>query len=292
MDLVSIIIPLYNKEKAIKNTVLSVLKQTYADIEIVIVDDGSTDNSREIVEKLAETDDRIFLYHKENGGVSSARNYGLKMARGKWVTFLDADDELMPDNVEVLVNLVNKFGVKIGAANFLDTCDGITSVSRFNYLHFRDKVVRNFILELIKSRAFFCNGAIIFRKDILGDRPYNESLSRFEDAEFELRLFNKYPIAITTKPVVLIHREMSESSKLRKDPEKDDYIFNMNFRGKTIWQKIKMGQFILEGVNTYKGSKEILKKKYGNNFYYAYIYYAIFFYYKVINKIRKMTKTI
>ena len=85
---------------------------------------------------------------------------------------------------------------------------------------------------------------------------------------------------------------MSESSKLRKDPEKDDYIFNMNFRGKTIWQKIKMGQFILEGVNTYKGSKEILKKKYGNNFYYAYIYYAIFFYYKVINKIRKMTKTI
>lgn len=292
MDLVSIIIPLYNKEKAIENTVRSVLKQTYENIEIVVVDDGSTDNSREIVENLSKIDNRIFLYHKENGGVSSARNYGLKMSKGKWVTFLDADDEIMPENVQVLINLVNKFDVKIGAANFLDTFDGVTNVSHFGYLHFKDKVVKNFILELIKYRAFFCAGATIFRKDILGEKPYNESLSRFEDAEFELHLFNKYPIAITTKPIILRHREMAELSKLRKNPEKDDYIFNMDFSNKKLWQKIKMGQFILEGVNSYKGSKKILKKKYGKNYYYAYIYYAIFFYYKVINKIRKITRTI
>ena len=136
MDLVSIIIPLYNKERAIENTVKSVLRQTYNNIEVVIVDDGSTDNSRKIVEKISESDNRIFLYHKENGGVSSARNYGLKMAKGKWVTFLDADDEIMPNNVEVLINLVNKFNVEIGAANFLDTFNGVTKISYFHYLHF------------------------------------------------------------------------------------------------------------------------------------------------------------
>lgn len=292
MDLVSIVIPLYNKEKAIENTLSSVLKQTYTNFEAVVVDDGSTDESRKIVEKMAVKDKRIILYHKENGGVSTARNYGLKMAKGKWVTFLDADDELLPDNLETLVELVNKFDVKIGAANFLDTFDGKTNVSHFHYLHFKDKVVKNFILELIKYRAFFCAGATIFRKDILGEKPYNEKLSRFEDAEFELNLFNKYPIAITTKPIILRHREMAELSKPRKDPEKDDFIFNMDFTGKTVWQKIKMGQFILEGVNSYKGSKKILKNKYKKNYYYAYVYYAIFFYYKVINKIRKITRTI
>lgn len=292
MDLVSIIIPLYNKEKAIENTVKSVLLQTYSNIEVVIVDDGSTDNSRIIIEKISESDSRVFLYHKKNGGVSSARNYGLKMSKGKWVTFLDADDELLPNNIETLVDLVNKFNVNIGTANFYETFDGVKKNMFFNYLHFKDRVIKNFILELIKFRAFFKPGATIFKKEILGEKPYDETLNRFEDAEFELNLFNKYPIAITLKPVIIYHREMAELSKLRKHPEKDDYIFNMNFKNKTVWQKIKMGQFIIEGINTYTDSKRILRKKYGAYFYYIYVYYAIYIYYRVINKIRKITKTL
>ena len=89
---VSIIIPVYNVEEFIFKTVKSVMNQDYKDIEIILVDDGSPDNSAKIIDELAKRDDRIVCVHKDNGGVSSARNVGLRMASGEYVTFIDGDD--------------------------------------------------------------------------------------------------------------------------------------------------------------------------------------------------------
>ena len=83
--LFSVIIPLYNKEKCIKDTIFSVLSQTYANFEIIVVDDGSTDNSATNVKSI--NDYRIKYYYKDNGGVSSARNYGISKAKGGWIFF-------------------------------------------------------------------------------------------------------------------------------------------------------------------------------------------------------------
>lgn len=88
---VSIIIPVYNVEEFIFKTVKSVMNQDYKDIEIILVDDGSPDNSAKIIDELAKRDDRIVCVHKDNGGVSSARNVGLRMASGEYVTFIDGD---------------------------------------------------------------------------------------------------------------------------------------------------------------------------------------------------------
>lgn len=88
----SIIVPVYNVEKYIENCVSSVLKQTYGDFELLLVDDGSTDNSPLICDSLAEKDERIKVIHKQNGGVSSARNEGIRQAKGDYILFLDADD--------------------------------------------------------------------------------------------------------------------------------------------------------------------------------------------------------
>jgi glycosyltransferase involved in cell wall biosynthesis len=105
--LISVIIPLYNKEKYIHNTLKSVTDQTHKDLEIIVIDDGSTDNSANIVLKIP--DKRIRYFKKNNGGVSQARNIGLSIADGDWLIFLDADDTLESDSIEKLLNLSIKF---------------------------------------------------------------------------------------------------------------------------------------------------------------------------------------
>lgn len=96
---VSVIIPVYNVEKFILKTVESVMNQDYKDVEIILVNDGSPDNSAQIIDELAKRDSRIICIHKENGGVSSARNAGLKIATGEYVTFIDGDDWVEPNYI-------------------------------------------------------------------------------------------------------------------------------------------------------------------------------------------------
>lgn len=90
--MISIIIPVYNVEDKIQKCICSILQQTYTDWELLLVDDGSSDSSGEICDEYSQVDIRIRVFHKENGGVSSARNYGLNKANGEWIVFVDSDD--------------------------------------------------------------------------------------------------------------------------------------------------------------------------------------------------------
>lgn len=105
--MISVVIPLYNKEKSIAQTLECVLNQTYKDFEIVVVDDGSKDNGAAIVEQFA--DSRIHLVRQTNRGVSAARNRGIEEAQGEYVAFLDADDVWQADHLENLVNLIRQY---------------------------------------------------------------------------------------------------------------------------------------------------------------------------------------
>lgn len=100
---ISVIIPVFNIESYIKRCVDSILSQTYPNIEIIIVDDGSTDNSGRIIDDIASTNSSIRVLHKKNGGVTSARLEGVKIASGDWITFVDGDDYIEPDMYEVLM---------------------------------------------------------------------------------------------------------------------------------------------------------------------------------------------
>lgn len=113
--LVSIIIPAYNAEKWVERAVRSCMGQTYREIEILVINDGSTDNTQTIVEKLQKQDGRIRLISQENGGVSRARNVGLDNAKGEYVVFLDADDEFLCDGVESLLATLVKYDADICA---------------------------------------------------------------------------------------------------------------------------------------------------------------------------------
>ena len=115
-SLISIIIPVYNVEKHLKKCVDSVLVQSYNNIEVILIDDGSTDKSGNICDKLALSDSRIVVKHKKNGGLSSARNMGIDEAKGEYITFIDSDDVISEDYIEYLYkNLIdNDSDISIG----------------------------------------------------------------------------------------------------------------------------------------------------------------------------------
>ena len=105
--LVSIIVPIYNAEKYIEKCTNSLMNQTYNNIEIILVNDGSKDNSKNILEKLSKKDKRIIIINKENGGVSTARTEGMKKSNGEFLMFMDSDDYVDADYVEYFYNLIN-----------------------------------------------------------------------------------------------------------------------------------------------------------------------------------------
>ena len=96
-SLISVITPIYKAERFLDKCISSVLTQSYTNFELLLIDDGSPDNSGAICDKYAKNDSRIKVFHKKNGGVSSARNYGLDLAQGEFILFLDSDDYLSQD---------------------------------------------------------------------------------------------------------------------------------------------------------------------------------------------------
>ena len=102
--MVSCIIPVYNTEKYLPRCIESVLAQTFVDWEMLLIDDGSTDASGSICDEYAAKDERIRVFHKENGGISSARNVGLNYAQGEWIFFVDSDDSLPKTSLESLLS--------------------------------------------------------------------------------------------------------------------------------------------------------------------------------------------
>lgn len=116
--LVSVIVPVYNVESYLEECVKSLVAQTYGLIEIILVDDGSTDRSGVLCDRLSGTDSRIRAFHKANGGLSDARNYGLRHASGEWISFVDSDDWVSPVFIEALLRAALDTGCDIAAVPF------------------------------------------------------------------------------------------------------------------------------------------------------------------------------
>jgi len=108
MAIVSIIIPTYNRKKTLIEAIESVLSQTFKDFELLVIDDGSNDGTREIMDQYCQTDSRIKYFYQQNNGRSSARNKGLNESTGTYVTFLDSDDLYLPEKIEKQVSVLNK----------------------------------------------------------------------------------------------------------------------------------------------------------------------------------------
>lgn len=128
--LISVIVPIYNAEKYLERCVNSIQNQTYSNLEIILVDDGSTDASGKIADELANGDERILVIHQKNGGLSNARNSGIAAANGKYISFVDADDYLHPDFLIRLLAVCEEYDCEISQCNFLYT-DGTDIPSKY-----------------------------------------------------------------------------------------------------------------------------------------------------------------
>ncbi len=117
-DMVSVIVPIYNSEKYLRRCLDSIVNQSYKNIEIILIDDGSTDKSGNICDEYAEKDKRIKVVHQKNRGASVARNVGIGNAKGKWITFVDSDDYITADSISYLLNLAKEYNAKMAVATY------------------------------------------------------------------------------------------------------------------------------------------------------------------------------
>lgn len=166
---VSVIIPVYNVEKYLHRCVESVIKQTYKELEIILVDDGSKDNSGLLCDQLAEKDDRIVALHKENGGLSSARNTGNKVASGEYILYLDSDDYLARDCVKKALTMCKKTGAQIAIMQMMyiseETNDEIsTSEKEFLKVLSAEEAIEASLYQRLYS---CCAPAKLFHREII-----------------------------------------------------------------------------------------------------------------------------
>lgn len=251
-DMISIVIPLYNKEKNIRDTIASVLKQTYKDFELIVVDDGSTDNSANEVKSIK--DNRIRYLYKENGGVSSARNYGVKAAIGKWILFLDADDTLMRECLEVLVSPLDEEGIDISAAKFYTVKDDVKRINSTS--RYVGKVPNNY-KWLFLNRVNLRTGCCLIRKSVLLKNPFDEHISRFEDMKAILEWARFSTIYVSNVSVMSYQTDNSSLSSVSKDISKD-FIFNMQFKHRGFWEKCILGRLLYLGWIGYTHERKAL----------------------------------
>lgn len=158
---ISVIIPVFNVEKYLKRCVESVLNQTYYNLEILLIDDGSTDRSGIICEELKKDDSRIKVFHKRNAGVSSARNVGIKNATGKYLIFIDSDDRLEFTMIEILYNNLKKNNVDISVCEYYIEFEN-GKIER-KQLEEEEKILtkEEFYVEILKDEFF---GGYLFNK--------------------------------------------------------------------------------------------------------------------------------
>lgn len=248
----SVVIPLYNKELSITNTVQSVLDQTYQNFEIVIINDGSTDSSIKAVEAI--NDNRIRLIHQENQGVSAARNRGIKEAKYEWIAFLDGDDLWEPNHLEE----VNKMMViysdeKVFVTSF------VYSDNRPMFKHPRQTPIfkiENYFKETIKESLMWTSVAVVNKRCFDSVGGFNEILKYGEDLELWLRLANGFEIIKSSKVTAIYRINAENRSDLNRDLDScfsyniklspglnnDEYIYLCEIINKKLYSLFRTGR--------------------------------------------------
>lgn len=277
--MISVIIPLYNKYLAIARTIESVIRQTYKDWELLIIDDGSNDGSDQVVRQYI-SDKRIRYIYKSNGGVSLARNMGIQMAKGEWLLYIDADDYLLPNALETLLNLAEKFKVNIAASNFYVESEGKRRASLYNV---KEGIVSNNFRSLFFNSFDIRAGATLYKSSLIKQYRFDETLIRYEDAKLEFDILRNHKVAITRQFTMVYTKDYAGLSKPASDFSKD-YISCMSFEGKPFWEKMKLASLVNYGLSIYPNCINEIKAIYSNQFKWLYLSSIIGFFVRFLNK--------
>lgn len=241
-DLISIIVPIYNVEKYLVKCIDSLVNQTYKNIEIILVDDGATDNSGKMADEISKKDKRIIVYHKKNGGLSDARNYGIEKAKGKYICFVDSDDFVNKDYIYTLYDLIIKSKCQISVIGYEKI---------YNYEDIADDECEGIIKKYTTEEAI----DELFKEDSYGNYAWNKM--------YNINLFNdiRYPfgkkmedLGTTYKLFLKCDRIIYNNKKLYYYYQRDGSIIN------THDSKLYL-DLLTQAIERYK----TLKIKYSNS---------------------------
>lgn len=220
MDLISIIIPVYKVEKYIHRCVDSVVNQTYKNLEIILVDDGSPDNCGKICDEYAEKDNRIKVIHKENGGLSDARNWGIDAATGEWLFFIDSDDWMHLETIKKLYDVVIENDASVGVSGFLKSYGGCVNVDTLTQV----MMCTPKDLFIQKYAVFTVAWAKLYKKDCFQNIRY--PVGKIHEDEFVTYriLFAQEKLAYIDQPYYAYFMNMEGLSKKQWTPNRMDAI--------------------------------------------------------------------
>lgn len=194
---ISVIVPVYNAKKYLHRCIDSILSQTFTDFELLLIDDGSKDKSGAICDEYAVKDNRVRVFHKENGGVSSARNLGLDNAEGEYVTFVDADDYWLEDTALMcLLNLARTYELDVIRGEYVSVDANGNRIIVKDYTFKKSfeckKLEANEFLKNVVCGEFFLPLCLV-RRNVIGQLRFDENQVFLEDMKFYMQILLKQP---------------------------------------------------------------------------------------------------
>lgn len=246
---ISIIVPVYNLENFIENTVAMLTSQTYKNLEIILIDDGSTDNSLEICQRLAKSDSRIVVIHQENSGVSAARNTGIKLSTGEYIGFCDGDDSIENDIYEFLYkNLVeNNADISICGVTMVNPDGSVNNISTEKHIVWDNP--QDYLKALFKGTTTMNVYTKLFKAEICKNTPFPTNLKTNED--------KFYCFTASLKAKLICLNDISKYTYFRRAGSSTVMEFTEKF-----FDSIKSSDMIIELCK--ENCPEILNNAYAN----------------------------
>lgn len=212
--MISVIVPIFNAEKYLHRCIKRILAQDYTDYELLLIDDGSTDNSGTICDEYAIKDNRIRVFHKENGGVSSARNWGLDKAIGEYIMFVDSDDYMLPGMLEVMLSTLESKKADLVVCGTTETGGGYwRPIADVDYSI--NQLKENFV-SLLHTELLSPPWNKIYKKEIIGSNRFCDDISFGEDLLFNIQYLKKCENISFIKESPFYHEKENENSLVIK----------------------------------------------------------------------------
>ena len=232
--MISVIVPVYNAEKTLEDCVDGILAQSFRDLELILIDDGSKDSSPKICDNYAEEDSRVIAIHKQNGGVSAARNAGLDIAHGEWITFIDSDDYISADFFQG----VDSCKQQLLITGFRDEIGGnvYENVKMTSSIYQNPEDVKFFIRSQVSSNMVLRGPwGKFYRRELLGTQRFNTEMKLGEDTCFVFDYLAKcHSIEINASSYYVIRRGTIPDA-IKYKSTIDYAVRSLNF----VWESYK-----------------------------------------------------
>ena len=221
-ELISIIVPIYNTEKYLRQCLDSILNQTYTNFEVLLVNDGSTDSSGMICQEYVENDSRFRYFEKENGGASSARNLGLERSGGAYITFIDSDDWVEPNYLDVLYTALKENDTDVAISTYKRFAqDGVFYLRSYSreddeFLNIGTRS-RDSFLEILPrlgelDHSFYSISSKLIKREIIGNLLFDEQVSYAEDLNFFFYLYLGVESVVYVRDYTYVYRTHDAST--------------------------------------------------------------------------------